>query len=68
MNGAATQKRLPYSFLVTWPSEPAAFCPAELRDVAEQQAGKSYRCRYPTLKAMDLAAEGFRMAGAAVTS
>ncbi len=63
-----TQKRNRFGFLVTWPEQVSESCPADLRDIAERNAGKSYRTHYPTLEAMDTAAEGFRMAGAAVTA
>lgn len=62
------QRRNRYSFIVTWPAVPAADCPADLRDIATRNAGKSYRCYFPTLDAADLTARGLEMAGAAIGS
>ncbi len=53
----STQKCNRFTFLVTWPdgTQPPMGCP------------QSYRVWFPTQSAMDLAIEGYRMHGAAVT-
>lgn len=55
-NGRPGQRRNLFSFLVTWPDgiQPPMNCP------------QSYRVWYPTARAADLAADGYRMEGARV--